>query len=459
MKKIFGKFNVLLCLTLFVYMSISFASCSDDNDNAINVYEYKEQIGKKIKELSDLQTNSEYGLANGQYPEESKALLEAPIADLKDLLSIIESKKIAENEIPAETANRLEKADKAIEAFKASLRGEDDDIKKLTDKILELTILKNDSDYGMLEGQYPEESKAILDASITEMEDLLAKIENNELTGNEKETATTESIRKADEAIEAFKATIRTEDYLVKAELLINGKNQGYIDFGAHPEFSRFGNDGEQQFTVEFWTKIVNMDGFVFFLSTLTDDGAQRKGWNINSHFNTLRPTYAMGVFDLMEPGIPFNTLNQWVHIALVTNELGVDGETHADGRPIMTKMYVNGELVISEPSNQPADRPYASAVDGIPLYGFMGATAEGTPQWDKGANAYMKHMHIWNKAKSQNEIQRIIDNPDSVIGTESDLVCGWRFDTVVKDNNDIKDITGKYSAKLVGDFVWKPLE
>lgn len=459
MKKIFEKFNFLLCLTLFVGMSISFASCSDDDDNGINVYEYKEQVGKKIKELSDLLTKSEYGLANGQYPEESKDLLETPIANLKDLLSIIESKKIAVNDIPAETANRIEKANKAIEAFKASLRGEDDDIKKLTDKILELTILKNDSSYGMLEGQYPEDSKAILEEPIAEMEELLAKIENNEIDGDEKATATTENMKKADEAIEAFKATIRTEDYLVKAELLVNGKNQGYIDFGAHPEFSKFGNYGEQQFTVEFWTKIVNMDGFVFFLSTLTDDNTQRKGWNINSHFNTLRPTYAMGVFDLMEPGISFNTLNEWVHIALVTNELGVDGETHPDVRPIMTKMYVNGELVISEPSNQSDGKHYASAAEGIPLYGLMGAAPDGTPQWDKGANAYMKHMHIWNKSKTQAEIQHIKDNPDSVIGTEADLVCGWRFDTVVKDNSDIKDITGKYSAKLVGDFVWKPLE
>lgn len=459
MKNLITKFSTLACIAMCILMSVSFAACSDDDNDTINIYEYKEQIGKKIKELSDLLTNSEFGLADGQYPEESKDLLESPIVDLKDLLSIIESKKIAENDIPAETANRIEKADKAINAFKASLRGEDDDIKKLTDKILELTILKNDSKYGMFEGQYPEESKEILDTPIKEMEELLAKIENNEIAEEEKATATSENLKKADEAIEAFKATIRTEDLLVKVELLVNGKNGGYIDFGVHPEYSKFGNYGEQQFTVEFWTKIVNMDGFVFFLSTLSDTGERRSGWNINVHFGNLRPTYAMGIFDLLEPSTGFNTLNEWVHIALVTNELGVDGDTHADGRPIMTKMYVNGELVISEPSNQPNDKRYASAADGIPMYGFMGSTDDGLPQWDKGANGYMKHMHIWNKAKSKNEIQQIKDNPDSVIGTESDLVCGWKFDTIAKDNNNIKDITGKYSAKLVGDFVWKPLE
>lgn len=456
------KFISLACIAMCMFMSTSFTSCSDDNDDEINVYEYKEQTGKKIKELSDLLVNSEYGLADGQYPEESKALLETPIGDLKTFLEQIEARKITDQDIPAETANRIEKADKAIAAFKASLRGEDDDIKKLTDRVLEITILKNDSEYGLLKGQYPVESKSILEDAITDLETLLSKIENNQIAGEEKNAATNESLSKAGVAVEEFKATIRTEDLLIPAELLIRGKNRGYINFGVSPNFSNFGEYGKQQFTVEFWTKIENMDNFVFFLSTLSDQekeggGTVRYGWNINVHFGNLRPTYVLGEYDLLEPGTAFNTLNTWVHIALVTNELGVDGDMD-NGNPIMTKMYINGNEVIRSASHQAPEKKYKPGNVNVPLYGFMGANGDGSPQWDKGANGYMKHVHIWKTAKSQAQIQQLKDNPNSVTGTEADLVCGWKFDTVVKDNNDIKDITGNYSAKLVGDFEWKPL-
>lgn len=252
------------------------------------------------------------------------------------------------------------------------------------------------------------------------------------------------------------------DEFITQAELLVNGKNGGYIDFGVHPKFSNFGVDGAQQFTVEFWTKITDMSGFVFLLSTLseTNDGEgnlSRSGWNINVHSGNLRPTFILGGVELLEPSHPFSTLNQWVHMALVTNEAGVDGENDGAGNPIITKMYVNGVEVLRSINIHPG-KTLTPAAANIPLYAFIGASADGTPQTDKGMNGYMKHMHIWNTAKSAADINAIKDNPSSVTGSEVDLVCGWAFDTTVADNNNIIDITGQYSAKVVGDFTWQVL-
>ncbi len=63
-----------------------------------------------------------------------------------------------------------------------------------------------------------------------------------------------------------------------------------------HPEYSAFGEQGQQAFTVEFWVKLTDVDeylnSFVFLLSTFTDDDTkdhERKGWAVNSHFGRLR--------------------------------------------------------------------------------------------------------------------------------------------------------------------------
>lgn len=367
------KVNLVL-MTLFLFLfSISFGACSSDGDNDIKIYEYREQIGKKIKELTDLQSSSTFGLREGMYPEDSKKILEDAIDDLKNLLQAINDKSLSEQQIPTETQSRLEKA---------------------TDNIT------------------------------------------------------------------LFKSTIRTEDYSVPAELQVNGKNGGYIDFGVHPEYSTFGASGQQAFTVDFWIKLKDVEGFFYLISTFTDDennNHERKGWVVNSYNyggNNMRMTYGMGFNDLMEPAFGFNSIDEWVHLAIVTNENGVDGETNG-GRPIMTKMYLNGELKLSTTSHQSADKPYAANDKNVPMVAFGGMSASGSLIGDKGANGYMKHLHIWKSAKTQDEIKQIMDNPSTVAGTETDLVCGWKFDKMSLDDTDIPDITGKYSAKLVGDYQW----
>ena len=351
-------------------------SCSDDDGEGVKVYEYREQIGKKIKVLTDLQAESQFGLREGMYPETSRAILEEAIAKLKDFLQTIKEAGVAEARIPEETARLL---------------------------------------------------------------------------------------KESDEKIAEFKATVRTEDLLVPAELEVSGKNGGYIDFGAHPEYSTFGEVGKQAFTVEFWVKLKDVEGFFYLISTFTDDenNHERKGWCVNSYNyggNNMRMTYGMGFNDLMEPAFGFSTVNEWVHLAVVTDETGVDGEMNG-GRPVMTKMYMNGELKLSTTSHQDASKPYASNDSNVPMVAFGGMSATGNRIGDKGANGSMKHLHIWRAAKTQDEIRRLMEHPENVTGEEDDLVCGWTFAKMALDDQEIKDLTGKYTAKLVGDYKWIELE
>lgn len=46
-------------------------------------------------------------------------------------------------------------------------------------------------------------------------------------------------------------------------------------------------------------------------------------------------------------------------------------------------------------------------------------------------------------------------NEPETIIGSENDLVCGWPFTQVAEDDSNIVDLTGKYTAKLVGKYGW----
>lgn len=366
MKKIY---NVrLVIITLFSAFALGFCSaCSDDDGEGIKIYEYREQIGKKIKELTDLQAASQFGLRQGMYPETSRVILETAAAELKTFLQTIKEKGIAEEQIPSETAKLLQESD----------------------------------------------------AKIAE-----------------------------------FKATVRTEDLLVPAELHVNGKRGGYIDFGSHPEYSGF--DGG--FTVEMWFKFEEIGSFDYLLSTFVDTQSDnprlRQGWAVNYYgeggSRSLRMTYALGVLDLYEPWARFEEAQKWVHIAMVWNPAKEDD---GSGNPVTFKMYLDGEPVKVEDWGR---TDYNPNVQNVSMIGFNYTNFDGSIATDgKGTNGYMKHLHIWNSVKSQAEVQDIMNHPAEVTGQESDLVCGWSFTQMALDDQAIEDLTGRYTARLVGDYNW----
>lgn len=332
-------------------------------------------------------------------------------------------------------------------------------VERLSGVVGEMTSLRDGATYGEKKGDYPESSKGMLDDELSYLNETISKMEDGtkKLTESEMDRI----INEANQISQKFKATQRAEDFqAIPSELQVNGKNGGYIDFGVHPEYSNFGESGKQAFTVDFWIKLTDTDqflnSFVYILSTFTDDADkdhERKGWAVNSHFGRMRMTYGISYSDLFEPGYDFSTLNQWVHIAMVTDENGVDGEI-VENIPVMVKMYLNGELVLSEKGRD--DRlPYTPNDKDISMTAFGALTATGGWMGDKATNGCMKHLHIWNSAKNQQQVQDIMNSPEKISGTEADLVCGWTLDKTVVDNNKIMDITGKYPAKLTGDFQW----
>ena len=120
-----------------------------------------------------------------------------------------------------------------------------------------------------------------------------------------------------------------------------------------------------------------------------------------------------------------------------------------------MTKIYVNGQLMLSERGRD--DRlPYTPNDKEVAMVAFTGLSATANRIGEKSTNGCMRHLHIWKIGEDTGR-NTTSDGYSGypVTGSESDLVCGWTLNKTVSDNNNIKDLTGKFSARLIGDFQW----
>ena len=119
-----------------------------------------------------------------------------------------------------------------------------------------------------------------------------------------------------------------------------------------------------------------------------------------------------------------------------------------------MTKIYVNGQLMLSERGRDDL-LPYTPNDKEVAMVAFTGLSATANRIGEKSTNGCMRHLHIWKSAKTQAE-NTTSDGYSGIrdwkrIGS----VCGWTLNKTVSDNNNIKDLTGKFSARLIGDFQW----
>jgi hypothetical protein len=326
-------------------------------------------------------------------------------------------------------------------------------IERLTSLLDNMTSLRDGAVFGEKEGQYPVGSKKMLDDQILSLNETIAKLRDGtkKLSNSDMDYIISETNK-----IESkFRKSIRTEDFLpVPAELHVNGKNGGYIDFGAHSEYSAFTSG----FTVDLWLKFEAIGSFDYILSTFIDNqnaaDRYRQGWCVNYYgeggAKNLRMTYSLDKDGLYEPWIRFEDVGRWIHFAAVWNPVNV---SDGSGNPRTFKMYLDGQLVKEENWGQ---TNYTPNTQGASMIGCNYTNYDGSIATDgKGTNGWMKHVHIWNTVKTQSEIQNIMNNPESVTGTETDLVCGWDLSKTVSEDNDIKDLTGQFSARLIGDYRW----
>lgn len=324
----------------------------------------------------------------------------------------------------------------------------------LGDILDELRDMRDESVYGSREGMYPAESREILNNAMNDVAVVILRIHSGESVSQHEIEA---AIAAARVSMTIFTATIRTEDLPVPAELYVDGiDGQGYIDFGVNADYSIFGDNNNQQFTIELWFKQTKETGFGVILSTFYEDNTSRYGWMINHWNNNMRMAYSMNTREpLIEPSGSYNTLNEWVHLAAVYDDNGVDGEMDGEN-PVFAKYYINGQEVSRK--TKPAGKYYAgNGLSNFPMIGFAALTTDG--QLFRRISGYMKDVHIWSTAKSGEEIFKIINREVEVTGSEDDLICGWSFDVEPRDSSNIPDLTKKYFATLYGEYEWRTIE
>jgi Ca2+-binding RTX toxin-like protein len=121
-------------------------------------------------------------------------------------------------------------------------------------------------------------------------------------------------------------------------------------------------------------------------------------------------------------------SLNQWNHIAVVKE--GTTG-----------KIYINGE------DKSFSSQTFDSIITPTGNMWFGRGYSNGFPQFDF-VNGSIDDVRIWNKARTQSEIQADLNR--ELTGNETGLVGYWNFNSIT--NNTVQDLTSNHNdGTLVG--------
>lgn len=351
-------------------------------------------------------------------------------------------------------------------------------VEQLTAKKTELQNLLTKSTYGDNEGEYPETSKSILSAAITAIDVVINDFNNGKGGKSECDKA----IAAADKAISDFKATVNGKKdpgfEARPAELHVNGR-KAYIDFGAHEEYGKFTDDGKNQaFTVECWIKLDELWNHCIggMLSCFAEPKPEyRQGWFVNYYYDvddagagldTWRISVGCGSHmpepypdpngDFKDAFKSTEVTGKWVHFAAT-----VDSTDPMEMEENYTKIYKDGVLVADHTESGAL---YESPEEPATLVAFRRIWKNSNGETEHGFHSFgaIKHLHIWNKALDESEIFDIIEGNIEINANTPNLVCGWELDKTVEDEQNIPDITGKFSAKIVSEnaddkgYEWK---
>jgi len=253
----------------------------------------------------------------------------------------------------------------------------------------------------------------------------------------------------AQKALEDFESSIQiTLPPGTPAELKVFGIDQkGHVEFGSDPAFG-----GGDAFTVESWIKYD--EGFFEsaigdFIATFNNVADPYEGWMINFLGENLRATIGMGPQSgrvLEFGGIYPKSYGEWNHLAMVYD---------AGLAEHQLKMYVNGELLFAKTNditNAAGElQAYQPNVVNTSMWAFMEPTDQS-----RCMTGYIKKFRMWSAAKSMNEINTLMAG--DVSGDEADMICAWDFVEMPEDISNIPDLTGKFTATIVGKHKWFPV-
>ncbi|WP_083589250.1 DUF4972 domain-containing protein [Bacteroides congonensis] len=478
MKKVLNRIGMngwtILLSCLWLFSCILLSGCSDD-DEKDNREQYITQLTEERNVVDYLLGNSIYGTEPGTYPEKSKTILETVMAEIDDLVSRLNHGET----IDRQTVDVLvEKAEEAMKKFKDSVildvSEEQRNLQQLKNKLSELQNILETSTYGTEPGTYPESSKSILNAAIQELADLIDQVSLGNVTLTK--TMVEEAIQKADTEIDSFRETqIETETFY---NLVVDGNNGGYIDFGYHKEFADFGETQHAALTIELWVRIDEYctkehEDNSTYLAACNDE--PWGGWRIYSRFHTggnddlIRATIPLdkdGKIGIEEPyyRAPLLGYQTWMHYAIVYAEDGVPGEDQDE----RFRMFYNGEKKGHSIRIGQDVRRWVYTTDSyhqaqIPMTAFCRLKADGTRmEYFSGS---IKYMRIWKKARTADEIKVSAEGNCTVDPADPNLVCAWDFVISKADldmtKTEFKDLTGRYTAVFKGgaeNFTWKPV-
>ena len=114
-------------------------------------------------------------------------------------------------------------------------------------------MIANEALWGNHQGQYPVEGKATLESAAEDLESLADRIKTSAITDMTQEIY--DAITAADKKLQEVENSAWPEDNLVW-NLFVDGNKGGYIDFGYSEDFVKFGDDNNQNFTIELWINI-----------------------------------------------------------------------------------------------------------------------------------------------------------------------------------------------------------
>jgi len=199
---------IIKSISILMIMFVSY-SCKEKEEEVDN--KSGEQIAAlevSLNSLKNERNNADFGYKRGEYPPESVTILDNAMTVINALITkLYNGTVVTDDEVDAAKAN----ATQAIGAFRATANSEDAPPDPMIDKFYELKKERDEAPYGFLEGQYPTESKQILQSAMNVLVELIGKmLAGQNVTATERQTA----MAAADKAIEDFKATVRTEDFI-----------------------------------------------------------------------------------------------------------------------------------------------------------------------------------------------------------------------------------------------------
>ncbi|GAB3414213.1 DUF4972 domain-containing protein [Niabella aquatica] len=425
--------------------------------------------------LETLLASSTYGTAPGTYPEESKAILTAAISKLETTISGLKSGgSITNNELELQVAA----VNQAIDGFKNSrlynLSPQAQQfITNLKAKAQEYAAILNDAaKWGNHKGQYPVESKEILQNAITSLYNFAENILSGAVS-NVTQALYDDAIQSAAEAMQKVEDTRWQEDH-VTWNLFVDGNNGGYIDFGYKEDFVRFGPDNHQNFTIELWVNIKEFcnkpgeDNSTFLASFVE---SPRSGWRVqyrkvnNGNEHWLRGSMAHwqneGPKDpeWWEPrAIVSNPKDKWTHFAFAVADDGVPGFSPPQEHT-KSCVFVNGSqtgevIRVGEPWRTYIED--GSVDQQMPMTAFcrLGSDKITRHEYFSG---YIKYIRIWKGVRSQDDIRASALGNHQVDPDDPNLVAAWDFETLGNkpEGTAIRDLTGRHTATLKGTFKW----